>query len=133
MELISLHQMEAFRKGQKEKPHVWPPPRILLSGIHLGWTRLAPPGRTLELEWLAKDNLETKPITIKPIRLGATWQSSSPGSLFYCPPPGRPFPIKSLALSADVSPWTIHFWDKSPVSGPGRDPPLPATDRQYRK
>ena len=40
----------------------------------------------------------------------------------YCSPPGCPFPIKSLALSADVSPWTIHFWvlDKSPVSGPGR-------------
>ena len=39
-----------------------------------------------------------------------------------------PFPIKSLALSAHVSPqnpWTIHFWvlDKSPVSGPGRCPP----------
>ena len=32
-----------------------------------------------------------------------------------------PFPIKSLALSAPVSPWTIHFrvLDKSP---------LPATD-----
>ena len=36
-----------------------------------------------------------------------------------------PFPIKSLALSAHVSPWTIHFWvlDKSPVLGPGRGPP----------
>ena len=43
----------------------------------------------------------------------------------YCSPPGRPFPIKSLALSAHVSPWTIHFQvlDKSPVSGPGRGPP----------
>ena len=28
----------------------------------------------------------------------------------YCSPPGRPFPIKSLALSAHVSPQTIHFW-----------------------
>ena len=45
-------------------------------------------------------------------------------SLPYCSPPGCPFPIKSLALSAHVSPWTIHFrvLDKSPVSGPGRDP-----------
>ena len=36
-----------------------------------------------------------------------------------------PFPIKSLALSAHVSPQTIHFrvLDKSPVSGPGRGPP----------
>ena len=36
-----------------------------------------------------------------------------------------PFPKKSLALSAHVSPWTIQFQvlDKSPVSGPGRGPP----------
>ena len=42
-----------------------------------------------------------------------------------CSPPGCPFPIKSLALSAHMSPWTIHFWvlDESPVSGPGRGPP----------
>ena len=43
----------------------------------------------------------------------------------YCFPPGCPFPIKSLALSAHVSPRTIHFrvLDKSPVSGPGRGLP----------
>ena len=42
----------------------------------------------------------------------------------YCSPPGCPFPIKSLALSAHVSPQTIHFWllDKSPISGPGSGP-----------
>ena len=42
----------------------------------------------------------------------------------YCSPPGCPFPVKSLALSADVSPQTIHFrvLDKSPVSGPRRGP-----------
>ena len=36
-----------------------------------------------------------------------------------------PFPIKSLALSAHVSTQTIHFWvlEKSPLLGPGRDPP----------
>ena len=41
----------------------------------------------------------------------------------YCSPPGCPFPIKSLALSAHVS-RIIHFrvLDKSPVSGPGRGP-----------
>ena len=27
---------EEFGKGQKETPRVQPPPRILLSGIHLG-------------------------------------------------------------------------------------------------
>ena len=44
----------------------------------------------------------------------------------YCSPPGHPFPIKSLALSAVVSPWTIHFQvlDKSPVLGPRRGPPF---------
>ena len=57
-----------------------------------------------------------------------------------CSPPGRPFPVKSLALPAHVSPWTIHFLvlDKSPVSGPGRGPPscntfraLPFTGRDW--
>ena len=33
-----------------------------------------------------------------------SWVPSS-----YCSPPGCPFPTKSLALSALVSPWTIHF------------------------
>ena len=36
-------------------------PRILLAGIHLGWAMHAP-----ESEWLARDNAETDPITIKP-------------------------------------------------------------------
>ena len=50
------------------------------------------------------------------------WERFSWVPLPCCSPPGRPFPIKSLALSAHVSPLTIHFWvlDKSPVSGPGR-------------
>ena len=41
-----------------------------------------------------------------------------------CSPPGGPFPIKSLALSAHMSPRTIHFrvLGKSSVSGPGRGP-----------
>ena len=40
----------------------------------------------------------------------------------YCSLPRHPSAIKSLALLAHVSPWTIHFQvlDKSPVSGPGR-------------
>ena len=43
----------------------------------------------------------------------------------YCSPPKCPFPIKSLALSAHVSPQTSHFrlLDKSSVSDPGRGPP----------
>ena len=78
-----------------------------------------------ESEWLAKDNLEANPITIK------AWDCEPGravllGSLTYCSPLGCPFPIKSLALSAHVSPRTIHFWmlDKSPVSGPGKGSPF---------
>ena len=42
-----------------------------------------------------------------------------------CSSPMFPFPIKSLALSARVSPQTIYFegLDKSPLLGPGRDLP----------
>ena len=41
-------------------------------------------------------------------------------SLPYCSPPGCSFPMKSLALSAHVSPQTVHFrvLDKSTVLGP---------------
>ena len=51
-------------------------------------------------------------------------EQSSWVPLHHCSPPGCLFPIKSLALSAHVSPRTIHFrvLDKSPVSGPGRGP-----------
>ena len=78
-----------------------------------------------ESEWLAKDNLETNPITIKPETASHVTELFSWIPLPYCSPPGCPFPIKSFALSAHVSPRTIHFWelDKSPVSGPGRGPP----------
>jgi len=69
-----------------------------------------------ESKWLAKDNLETNPITIELF----SWDP-----LPSCSLPGRPFPVKSLALSAHVSPRIIHFrvLDKSPISGPGRGPP----------
>ena len=79
-----------------------------------------------ELEWLAKDHPETNPITIKPeTEASHAAEQFSWVPLPYCSPPRCPFPIKSLALSAHVSPRTIHFWvlDKSPVSGPGRGPP----------
>ena len=70
-----------------------------------------------ESEWLAKDNPETNPITIKPETASHVTELFSWVPLPYCSPPGCPFPIKSLALSADASPWIIHFWvlDKSPV------------------
>ena len=76
-------------------------------------------------EQLAKDNPETNPITIKPKTSSHVAELFSWVPLPYCSPPGCPFPIKSIALSAHVSPRTIHFrvLDKSPVSGPGRGPP----------
>ena len=123
MELISHHQLEEFGKGQKETLCVCPLPRILLTSIHLGWAMRAPLGKT-ELEWLAKDHPWTNPITIKPETSSHAAQQFPWGPLPYCSPPGCPFPIKSLALSAHVSPRTIHFrvLDKSPVLGPGRSP-----------
>ena len=122
-ELISHHQPEEFRKGRKETPRVHPLPRIPLASIHLGWAMREPPGKT-ELEWLAKDHLETNPITIKPDIANHAAEQFSWVPLPYCSPSGCPFPIKSLALSAHVSPRTIQFrmLDKSPVSGPGRGP-----------
>ena len=52
-------------------------------------------------------------------------EQSSWVPLPYWSPPRCPFPIKSLALSAHVSSWTIHFQvlDKSPLLGPGRGTP----------
>ena len=73
---------------------------------------------------MAKDHPETNPITIKPETASHRAEQFSWVPLPYCSPPGCPFPIKSFALSARVSPRTIHFrvLDKSPVSGPGRGP-----------
>ena len=77
-------------------------------------------------EWLAKDNVKTNPITIKPETESHVAEQSSWLPLRYYSLPGCPFPVKSLALSACVSPQTIHFQvlDKSPLSGPGRGPPF---------
>ena len=123
-EQISHHQPEEFRKGRKETPRVCPLPRIPLASIHLGWVMHVPPGKT-EFEWLAKDHPETNPITIKPETAGHAAEQFSWVPLSYCSLPGCPFPVKFLALSAHMSPWTIQFQrlDKSLIPGPGRDPP----------
>ena len=121
-ELISHHQPEEWGKGQKETPHVWPPPRILLAGLHLGWTRPSPPERTLS-QWLAEGNPDTNPITIKPASHAAERSSWVPSPCRS--PPGRPFPIKSRARSALVSPRTIHFRVRQePSFGPWKGSPL---------
>ena len=78
-----------------------------------------------ESEWLAEDNLETNPITIKSKIASHTAEQFFWVPLSDCFLSGCPFPVNSLALSARVSPRAIHFWvlDKSTVSGPGRGPP----------
>ena len=93
-------------------------------GAWPGWVACAT-RKDSELEWLAKDHPETNPITIKPETVSHAAEQFSWVPLPSCSPPGCSFPIKSLALSAHVSPRTIHFrvLDKSPVSGPGRRPP----------
>ena len=114
-------------KRREETPvHMsYQPPRLLLAGIHLGWAVVRATRKDPESEWLARDNPETNPITLKPETVSYVAEQSSWIPLPSCSPPGRPFPIKSLAVSARVSPRTIHFqmWDKSPLSGPGRGSP----------
>ena len=61
-----------------------------------------PPGRTLS-QWLAREKLETTPITIKAETVSQIAEQFSWVPLPYCSPPRCPFPIKSLALSARVS------------------------------
>ena len=128
MELISHQQREEFRKGEMETPHVRPPPRILLAGIHLGWTRRAPPRRTLsQNDWL-KTTITKKPEAVSHAAEQFSWVP-----LHSCSLPGSPFLIKSLALSAHVSPPTIHFpvLDKRPVLGPGRGAPSCNKDTEH--
>ena len=92
---------------------------------HPSWlNKVCPMRKDSESEWLAKDNMETDPIIIKPETASHVAELFSWVPLPSCSPPRCPFPIKSLALSSHVSSQTIHFWvlDKSPVLGPGRSP-----------
>ena len=75
---------------------------------------------------LAKDNPETNPYSHKTWDCQPRGRAVLLGSLNLMLSATVPFPIKSLALSAHVSPWTIHFWvlDKSLFSGPGRGLPF---------
>ena len=99
-----------------QNPSLWHP-----SWLNKAWTT----GKGSESEWLAKDNPETNPITINPKAASHSAEQFSWVPLSCCSPPGCPFPVKSLALSAHVSSLTIHFrvLDKSPASGPGRGSP----------
>ena len=83
---------------------------------------------------MTKDNPETNSINTKPETASHVAEQFSWVPLPYCSPPGFPFPIKSLAMSAHVSPWTIHFrvLDKSPVLGLGRGLPSSKKWRLWR-
>ena len=120
-EPISHHQPEEF--GKVKRRHHMSDHLPESFSLALSWLNKACTTRKdSEPEWLAEDNRETNPITIKPVPHGGAVPL---GFLTYCSLPGCPFPIKSLALSAHESSWAIHFWvlDSSPVSGPGRGLP----------
>ena len=73
---------------------------------------------------MAKDNPETNPITIKPKTESHVAELFSWVLSTYCSPPGCPFPIKSLALSACFSSDnSFPSVRQGPVSAPGRGPP----------
>ena len=74
---------------------------------------------------MARDAPETELITIKPESVSHAAEPFSWAPLRCCSLPGRSFLIKALALSAHVSPWTIHFWvlSKNPHLGLGSGPP----------
>ena len=84
-------------------------------------------------EQLAKDNPETNPTTIKPEIPNQGEEQLSWVSLPCCSLPGCPFPIKSFALPACVSPWIILLWvsDKCLLSGPGSTEWLSAIEWLY--
>ena len=127
-QLISHHQPEEFGKGQKETPHVRSSFRILLPDIHLGWATCTPPGRTLSQNNWPKTTWKVIPHYHNAWDCEPCGRAVLLGSLTLLLSGGLGgrvrvlFPIKSLALSACVSPWTYHFQvlDKSPLWGPGR-------------
>ena len=77
------------------------------------WRNLAPTSRVKILSTVF-DTMRSK-LCISCDYLDHTKQASHVAEQFswvplpYCSPPGCPFPIKSLALSAHVSPHTVHF------------------------
>ena len=125
-EPLPTRRVQERSKGDTTCPTTYQNPSLW----HPSWLNKACTTRKdPESEWLAKNNPETNPITIKPKTVSHVAELFSWVLLPYCSPPRCPFPIKSLALSAhaDTAPWTVHFQqfllDKNPVLGPGRGPP----------
>ena len=87
---------------------------------------------------VSQRNPEINLITIKLETVSHVAEKFSWVSFPCCSPSGYPFPIKAFALSARVSPHTIHLrvLDQSLLLGPGKGPP--SCDRKtsssiYRK
>ena len=74
------------------------PPRILLAGLHLDW------------HMFHQEGSKGKPNYHKAQHCNPMAEHFSWVSLPYYSPSRPLFPIKSLALTAHVSPWTIHFY-----------------------
>ena len=83
--------------------------------IHLDWVTSVPPGRTQSQNEGPETHIIMKPKTTSHVA-EKFWVP-----LPCCSVPKCTFTIKSLALSAHVSPWTIHAWvlDMIPLLGPG--------------
>ena len=121
MELTSRRDWERSKGDATYPPTSQNPPCWHPSWLSNGCSTRKDP----ESEWLARDNPETNPITIKPETASRMAEQFSWFPLPSCSPPGSPFPITFLASSACMSPRTIHLrvLDKRPLSGPGRGPP----------
>ena len=128
VELTRYHQPEEFGKSQKERGNTssyvlptsqnpcWNPSWLSNENV----TR-----KDLESEWLARDNMETNSITIKPQTVSHVAEQFSRVPLLCCCLPGHPFPTRSLGLSACTSSLTSYFqvFDNSRLSDAGRDSP----------
>ena len=81
--------------------------------------------------WLSDDNPETNPINIKPETSSQVAEQFTWVPLPYCSPPGCPFPVKSLALSANVSPQTFPSVRQEPTFEPWKGSPFWQEDLEF--
>ena len=131
-DLVSDHTIGSRRAQELSKGDIMCPTTSQNPSCwHPSWLNKACTTRKdSESEHLATDNPETNLITINPKTASHEAEQFSWVPLPCCSPPGCPFRIKSLALSAHMPPWTIHFrvLDKSPLSAL-EGVPFPATVR----
>ena len=126
MELISHHQQGEFRKGQKVTPRVQPPPRILVTDIHLGRARHEPLGRTLSQNDCLKTTRKQIPVTRKPEAASHVAKAVLLGSLTLLLSAWAPFPNKiscfvSTCVCSDNS---IPSVRQEPTFGPWKGFPF---------